>query len=61
MATRKVYVTTTTKLIVELEEGKDINDVLNNMDYSFTLDDSDMEDATILDIEIMDWEVVDSK
>lgn len=59
MAERKVYVNVTTRLIIEVSEGQDVDEVLQNMDYNFTASDSD--DATIVDTEIEDWEIVDSK
>ena len=55
---RKVYVNLTTRLIFRVDEGQSIYEVLENMDYSFT---SDSDNADILETEILDWEVVDSK
>ncbi len=55
---RKLYVNLTTRLIFRVDEGSSITDVLENMDYSFT---SDSDNADILETEILDWEVVDSK
>ena len=56
---RKVYVNVTTRLIIRASEGQDIAQVLANMDYSFIASDSD--NANILETEILDWEVVDSR
>ena len=55
---RKVYVNVTTRLIFRVDEGQSIYEVLENMDYSFK---SDSDNAEILETEILDWEVVDSK
>jgi len=55
---RKVYVIVTTRLIVEMDEGIDINEVLADMDYDFT---SRTEGADIIDTEIYEQEIVDSK
>ena len=55
---RKVYVNLTTRLIFRVDEGQSIYEVLENMDYSFK---SDSDNADILETEILDWEVVDSK
>ena len=55
---RKVYVNVTTRLIFRVDEGQSIYEVLENMGYSFT---SDSDNADILETEILDWEVVDSK
>lgn len=55
---RKVYVNVTTRLIISVDEGQDVEEVLQNMDYNFTASDSD--DATIEDTEITEWEITDS-
>ena len=55
---RKVYVNVTTRLIFRVDEGSSVTEVLENMDCSFT---SDSDNADILETEILDWEVVDSK
>ena len=55
---RKVYVNVTTRLIIRVDEGSSVNEVLENMDYSFT---SDSDNADIQETEILDWEIVDSK
>lgn len=58
MADRKVYVTVTTRLIIRADEGTDVNEVLENMDYDFT---SQTDGAEIEDTEIRDWDITDSK
>lgn len=55
---RKVYVTVTTRLIIRADDNVNIEDVLENMDYSFT---ANTDGADIEDTEIQDWEVTDSK
>jgi hypothetical protein len=55
---RKVYVTVTTRLIIEMEEGIEVNEVIQEMDYNFT---SKTDNAEIVDTEITDHEVTDSK
>lgn len=55
---RKVYVNVTTKLIIHVDEGTDVNEVLENMDYDFT---STHDTADIIDTEIQDWNIIDSK
>ena len=55
---RKVYINVTTRLIIRADEGVDINDVLENMDYTYT---SQTEGADIEDTEIQDWDITDSK
>jgi len=58
MASRKVYVDVTTRLILRIEEGESVLGVLENMDYGFRPDPSQ---AILEDEEIKDWEVKDSK
>lgn len=55
---RKVYINVTTRLIVRMDEGTEVSDVLENMDYNFI---SNTDSADIEDTEILDWEVTDSK
>ena len=59
MSDRKVYVDVKVRLIIRADEGVDIEDVLSNMDYSFTASPED--NADIEDTEIQDWEVTNSK
>ena len=55
---RKVYVEVTSRLIIHMDEGIEVSEVMENMDYNFTY----VEDrAEIVDTEIRDWEVKDSK
>lgn len=55
---RKVYLTVTTRLIIEVEEGVEVSNVIEEMDYNFT---SQTDNAVIVDTEILDFEVTDSK
>ena len=55
---RKVYVDVTIRLIMNVEEGVGIDDVMNEMDYDFTPID---ETAEIVDTEMTLFNVVDSK
>jgi len=56
---RKVYVKIEVRAIIRMDEGEEISDVLENMDYNFVASPDD--NADIEDAEITDWEVVDSK
>jgi len=47
-----------TRLIIDMDEGIEVDEVLENMDYDFT---SSTDGAEIVDTEIMEWEVTDSK
>ena len=55
---RKVYVNLKVRLIVEMEEGIGLADVITELDYKFT---STTDGATIADTEIEDYEATDSK
>ena len=55
---RKVYVEVVTRLIIDMEEGLSVADVITEMDYKFT---STTDGAIIADTEIRDYEVTDSK
>lgn len=54
----KVYVTVTTRLILDMDEGIEVADVISEMDYTFK---SQTEGADVLDTEIKGFEVTDSK
>lgn len=55
---RKVYVEVTVRLIINADEGVDVNEVLDEMDYDFI---SNTEGATIEDTEILEQEITVSK
>lgn len=55
---RKVYVEAKVKLIIHANDDADIDEVLNEMDYSFS---DTTGKADIEDTEILDWEITDSK
>ncbi len=55
---RKVYININTRVIVEMDEGIDVDEVIQEMDYSFI---SQTEGAIVHDTEIRDYEVTDSK
>jgi len=55
---RKVYVEIKSRIIINMDEGVDVAEVIDEMDYGFT---SQIKGADIVDAEIMDYEVVDSK
>lgn len=55
---RKVYVNVTTRIIMQMEEGIEVSDVVSDMDYSFV---PQTEGIEFLDTEIRDHEVIDSK
>jgi len=48
---RKVYVNVTTRLIIELDDGVDVDEVISEMDYDFK---SETEGADITDTVIRD-------
>ena len=55
---RKVYVVVTTRIVIEADDNVEITEVLQDMDYNFI---SQTEGADIVDSEIREWEVQDSK
>lgn len=58
MATRKVTINLKVKLVLTVEEGVEISDVIDEMDYNFTPND---EHGDLVDSEIYYYGVVDSK
>jgi len=56
---RTVHVTVKVDLTIKANEGQDINEVLQEMEYSFAA--SPDTNADIIDSEIRDWEVTDSR
>lgn len=57
MAKRQIRVMVTTRLIIEVEDSTDVEEVLQNMDYNFDISESNMSEATMVDTDIEDWEV----
>jgi|GEM_PF-2075977 len=55
---RKVYVNVTTRLVIEMDDGVELSDVINAMCYDFT---PSWDTAEVVDSEITDYEVIDSK
>lgn len=56
---RKVYVEVKTRLIIETDdEGIDVSEVVSEMEYDFA---STTSGARIIDTEIQDYDVLDSK
>ncbi|MCK9462603.1 MAG: hypothetical protein M0R80_23535 [Proteobacteria bacterium] len=58
MASRKVYVNVKVQLILDMDEGVDVGDVIDEVDYDFA---STTDGATVHDMHIEDYEVTDSK
>lgn len=55
---RKVYIKAEFRLILTVNEGIEISEVLNELDYSFQ---DTTGNATIEDTEMVDFEITDSK
>jgi hypothetical protein len=55
---RKVYVDLKVRLVLQVEEGIEIANVLDELDYNFS-DQTGM--ADIVDMEIKDYDILDSK
>jgi len=58
---RKVYVKVETRLILNIEEGTSVEDVLGEMNYDFAVSEEYQDQATLEDTEITDWQIQDSK
>ena len=55
---RKIYVTVETSLIIRADEGVEVSDILENMDYNFK---SQTGGADVEDAVLERWAVTDSK
>jgi len=55
---RRVTVKITLSATIDIDEGKPVEDVINEIDFSLT---SDMDYATIIDTEMQDYEIIDSR
>ena len=55
---RKVYVEIKTRLIINMDDGVELDEVIAEMDYNF---ESNTIGADIVDMVIRDYEVQDSK
>lgn len=55
---RKMYVEVKVRLIIEADDGVDLQEVMSEMDYNFT---STTDGASVSDSEIRDFTVTDSK
>lgn len=55
---KKVYVEVITKLVINMDEDVNLSDVIDDMNYSY---DAGIVGADIVDTEIMDYNVIDSK
>jgi hypothetical protein len=55
---RKVYIELKVKLIMNLEDGVEVSNAIDEMDYIFNLED---EHGEMVDTEILDYEILDSK
>ena len=58
MADRKVYVNVTVRLIIRADEGAEISNILDEMDYNFS---DTTGKANIEDTEITNYDITDSK
>ena len=55
---RKVYVDVTIRVILNMNEGVAVDNIINDCDYNVTFNG---EEADILDTEMTDFNVIDSK
>jgi hypothetical protein len=59
MMSLKVYVNMKVRLVIDMDEGVELSSVIDDLNYDF--DTGIRDDAGIVDTEILDYEVVDSK
>ena len=57
---RKVVVEVTTKLVIVVDEGVEIKELIGEMNYDFGFEPGENR-ATIEDTEIIDYEITDSR
>lgn len=55
---RKVYVDLKVRLVIQIDEGIQLEEVIDELDYNFV---DTTTQADVIDTEIKDWEVTDSK
>jgi len=55
---RKVYVEATVKIVINVDEGVEVGDVVQVLDYNFS---DTTGNADVMDAEILDYEITDSK
>lgn len=55
---RKVFVNLSVKLVLDMDEGIEVSEVIDELEYGFT---SNTEGADVMDTEIVDFDVIDSK
>lgn len=55
---RKIYVLVQTRLVIHANDDVEVGEVIQEMDYDFT---SKTDGADIVDTEIVDYELQDSK
>ena len=58
MSSRKVYARLTVNMILRVDEGVDVSEIIDELDYSFA---DTTAKATIEDTTIEDFEVVDNR
>lgn len=56
---RKVYIELKFRVILDVEEGVSVDDIVGELDYS--IDYNFDERATVIDTEMVDFEITDSK
>lgn len=55
---RKVYLNVHFMIIIQAEEDVEISEVMNELDYNFL---STTDNADIVDTEMLDYDIIDSK
>jgi isocitrate/isopropylmalate dehydrogenase len=55
---RKIFVNLTVKLEIDADEDVEVSEIIDNLDYSFV---SDPNNSDVIDTEIIDYDIIDSK
>jgi len=55
---RTVYVEAKVRLVIQQDDAVETSDVMDELDYNFA---SQTEGADIVDTDILEWEITDSK
>lgn len=58
---RKIYVDVKYRLVLNIEEGTSIDDIMGELNSNFSVADFHEDVAEIVDDEMEDWQIVDSK
>lgn len=58
---RKVYINITCRVILRVNEGVSLHDVIDEMNYDFSIADHSNTQAEIEDTQMLAWDIINSK